>query len=237
VFSDYARNAIRMSALMKQRVVHVLTHDSIGLGEDGPTHQPIEQAASLRVIPGLDVWRPCDELETAVAWSEALERRDGPSALLLSRQNLPQYGGEPGRAEGASRGGYVLSEADGPAQAVIIATGSEVSLATQAQAELRKQGVPVRVVSMPCTRRFDRQPASWKNAVLPPEIARVAVEAGQTDIWRKYVGLDGEVLGIDEFGESGPAPALYQHFGLTAANLVQTVLRAIVRAGGADGDF
>jgi len=237
VFSDYARNAIRMSALMKQRVVHVLTHDSIGLGEDGPTHQPIEHAASLRVIPGLDVWRPCDELETAVAWSEALERRDGPSALLLSRQNLPQYGGEPGRAEGASRGGYVLSEADGPAQAVIIATGSEVSLATQAQAELRKQGVPVRVVSMPCTRRFDRQPASWKNAVLPPEIARVAVEAGQTDIWRKYVGLDGEVLGIDEFGESGPAPALYQHFGLTAANLVQTVLRAIVRAGGADGDF
>ncbi|WP_434513714.1 transketolase [Dechloromonas sp. ARDL1] len=237
VFSDYARNAIRMSALMKQRVVHVLTHDSIGLGEDGPTHQPIEHAASLRVIPGLDVWRPCDELETAVAWSDALERRDGPSALLLSRQNLPQYGGEPGRAEGASRGGYVLSEADGPAQAVIIATGSEVSLAMQAQAELRKQGVPVRVVSMPCTRRFDRQPASWKNAVLPPEIARVAVEAGQTDIWRKYVGLDGEVLGIDEFGESGPAPALYQHFGLTAANLVQTVLRAIVRAGGADGDF
>ncbi len=237
VFSDYARNAIRMSALMKRRVVHVLTHDSIGLGEDGPTHQPIEHAASLRVIPGLDVWRPCDELETAVAWSEALERRDGPSALLLSRQNLPQYGGEPGRAEGASRGGYVLSEADGPAQAVIIATGSEVSLAMQAQAELRKQGVPVRVVSMPCTRRFDRQPACWKNAVLPPEIARVAVEAGQTDIWRKYVGLDGEVLGIDEFGESGPAPALYQHFGLTAANLVQTVLRAIVRAGGADGDF
>ena len=237
VFSDYARNAIRMSALMKQRVVHVLTHDSIGLGEDGPTHQPIEHAASLRVIPGLDVWRPCDELETAVAWSDALERRDGPSALLLSRQNLPQYGGEPGRAEGASRGGYVLSEADGPAQAVIIATGSEVSLAMQAQAALKAQGVPVRVVSMPCTRRFDRQPASWKNAVLPPDIARVAVEAGQTDIWRKYVGLDGEVLGIDEFGESGPAPALYQHFGLTAANLVQTVLRAVVRAGGADGDF
>ena len=237
VFSDYARNAIRMSALMKQRVVHVLTHDSIGLGEDGPTHQPIEHAASLRVIPGLDVWRPCDELETAVAWSDALERRDGPSALLLSRQNLPQYGGEPGRAEGASRGGYVLSESDGPAQALIIATGSEVSLAMQAQAALKAQGVPVRVVSMPCTRRFDRQPASWKNAVLPPDIARVAVEAGQTDIWRKYVGLDGEVLGIDEFGESGPAPALYLHFGLTAANLVQTVLRAVVRAGGADGDF
>ena len=225
---------------MKQRVVHVLTHDSIGLGEDGPTHQPIEQAASLRVIPGLDVWRPCDELETAVAWNEALERMgsdSGPSALLLSRQNLPQYGGEPGRAEAASRGGYVLSEADGPAQAVIIATGSEVMLAMQAQAALKAQGVPVRVVSMPCTRRFDRQPAKWKNAVLLPDVARVAVEAGQTDIWRKYVGLDGEVLGIDEFGESGPAQALYQHFGLTTENLVQTVLRAIVRSGGADGDF
>ncbi len=240
VFSDYARNAIRMSALMKQRVVHVLTHDSIGLGEDGPTHQPIEQAASLRVIPGLDVWRPCDELETAVAWSEALERMgsdSGPSALLLSRQNLPQYGGEAGRAEAASRGGYVLSEADGPAQAVIIATGSEVMLAMQAQAALKAQGVPVRVVSMPCTRRFDRQPAKWKNAVLLPDVARVAVEAGQTDIWRKYVGLDGEVLGIDEFGESGPAPALYKHFGLTVENLVQTVLRAVVRSSGSDGDF
>jgi len=240
VFSDYARNAIRMSALMKLRVVHVLTHDSIGLGEDGPTHQPIEHAASLRVIPGLDVWRPCDELETATAWVEAIERmgeNSGPSALLLSRQNLPQYGAAESRVEGARRGGYVLSEAEGPIQAVIIATGSEVSLAMQAQQMLKTQGVAVRVVSMPCTRRFDRQPSSWKNSVLPAMIARVAVEAGQTDIWRKYVGLDGEVLGIDEFGASAPAPALYQHFGLTSECLVQTVLRAIVSSGGSDGDF
>jgi len=237
VFSDYARNAIRMSALMNQRVIHVLTHDSIGLGEDGPTHQPVEHASSLRIIPGLDVWRPCDELETAVAWTTALERRDGPSALLLSRQNLPQYGAAEGRAEGASRGGYVLSEADGPLQAVIVATGSEVMLAMQAQQALAAQGVAVRVVSMPCTRRFDRQPSAWKKQVLPPEVCRVAIEAGQTDFWRKYVGLDGEVLGIDEFGASAPAPALYQHFGLTADNLVQTVLRSIVSAGGSDGDF
>ncbi len=237
VFSDYARNAIRMSALMNQRVVHVLTHDSIGLGEDGPTHQPVEHASSLRIIPGLDVWRPCDELETAVAWTTALERRDGPSALLLSRQNLPQYGAAEGRAEGASRGGYVLSEADGPLQAVIVATGSEVMLAMQAQQALAAQGVAVRVVSMPCTRRFDRQPSAWKKQVLPPEVCRVAIEAGQTDFWRKYVGLDGEVLGIDEFGASAPAPALYQHFGLTADKLVQTVLRSIVSAGGSDGDF
>ncbi len=237
VFSDYARNAIRMSALMNQRVVHVLTHDSIGLGEDGPTHQPVEHVSSLRIIPGLDVWRPCDELETAVAWTTALERRDGPSALLLSRQNLPQYGAAEGRAEGASRGGYVLSEADGPLQAVIVATGSEVMLAMQAQQTLAAQGVAVRVVSMPCTRRFDRQPSAWKKQVLPPEVCRVAIEAGQTDFWRKYVGLDGEVLGIDEFGASAPAPALYQHFGLTADKLVQTVLRSIVSAGGSDGDF
>ncbi len=237
VFSDYARNAIRMSALMQQRVVHVLTHDSIGLGEDGPTHQPVEHASSLRIIPGLDLWRPCDELETAVAWAEALERQDGPSALFLSRQNLPQYGGAASRVEGASRGGYVLSEADGPVLAVIIATGSEVAIAMQAQAILKAGGDAVRVVSMPCTRRFDRQPASWKKQVLPPDVCRVAIEAGQTDFWHKYVGLDGDVLGIDEFGASAPAPALYEHFGLTAENLVQTVLRTIVSAGGSDGDF
>ncbi len=240
VFSDYARNAIRMSALMRQRVVHVLTHDSIGLGEDGPTHQPVEHASSLRIIPGLDVWRPCDELETAVAWCEALERLgddSGPSALLLSRQNLPQYGGDAGRAAAIARGGYVLAEADGPLQAVIIATGSEVAIAMQAQAVLKAGGVAVRVVSMPCTRRFNRQPASWKKQVLPPDIGRVAIEAGQTDFWHKYVGLDGEVLGIDEFGASAPAPALYEHYGLTADKLVQTVLRSIVSAGGSDGDF
>ena len=162
---------------------------------------------------------------------------NGPSALLLSRQNLPQYGAAEGRAEGASRGGYVLSEADGPLQAVIVATGSEVMLAMQAQQALAAQGVAVRAVPIPCPRRFARQPSAWKKQVLPPEVCRVAIEAGQTDFWRKYVGLDGEVLGIDEFGASAPAPALYQHFGLTADNLVQTVLRSIVSAGGSDGDF
>jgi transketolase len=237
VFSDYARNAIRMSALMQQRVVHVLTHDSIGLGEDGPTHQPVEQAASLRLIPGLDVWRPCDELETAVAWGLALERVDGPSALLLARQNLPQYSAVSAQAEEIWRGGYVLAEGAGPLQAVLIATGSEVTLAMQAQAMLATQGVAVRVVSMPCTQRFDRQPAAWKKQVLPPEVCRIAVEAGHPDFWRKYVGLDGEVLGIDTFGASAPAAALYEHFGLSAGHLVQAVLRTIASSGGSDGDF
>ncbi|HXE40753.1 MAG TPA: transketolase, partial [Azonexus sp.] len=237
VFSDYARNAIRMSALMQQRVVHVLTHDSIGLGEDGPTHQPIEHAASLRLIPGLDLWRPCDELETAVAWTLALERKDGPSALMLSRQNLPQYSAAAGKADDIWRGGYTLAEGDGPLQAVIIATGSEVALAMQAQALLKAQGVAVRVVSMPCTQRFDRQPVAWKKQVLSSDVCRIAIEAGHPDLWRKYVGLDGEVLGIATFGASGPAAALYEHFGLTAGHLVQTVLRTIASSGGNDGDF
>ncbi|MDP3537507.1 MAG: transketolase [Azonexus sp.] len=237
VFSDYARNAIRMSALMKQRVVHVLTHDSIGLGEDGPTHQPIEHAASLRLIPGLDLWRPCDELETAVAWTLSLERNDGPSALMLSRQNLPQFSAATSKVEDIGRGGYILVDSEEPLQAVIIATGSEVSLAMLAHAELTKQGVSVRVVSMPCTRRFDRQSAAWKKHVLPTEVCRIAIEAGHPDLWRKYVGLDGEVLGIETFGESGPAPSLYEHFGLSAEHLVQTVLRTIASSGGNDGDF
>jgi len=232
VFSDYARNAIRMSALMKLRVIHVLTHDSIGLGEDGPTHQPIEHASSLRVIPGLDLWRPCDELETAVAWALALERSDGPSALMLSRQNLPQYSAVAGKADDIARGGYILAEAAGPLQAVLIATGSEVSLAMQAQALLQAQGVAVRVVSMPCTRRFDRQPAAWQQTVLPNGVFRVAVEAAHPDFWRKYVGLDGAVLGLNEFGESAPAPTLFEHFGLTAERLAQTVHATIARAGG-----
>jgi transketolase len=237
VFSDYARNAIRMSALMKLRVIHVLTHDSIGLGEDGPTHQPIEHASSLRVIPGLDLWRPCDELETAVAWALALERADGPSALMLSRQNLPQYSAAAGKADDIARGGYILAEAAGPLQAVLIATGSEVSLAMQAQALLQAQGVAARVVSMPCTRRFDRQPAAWQQTVLPHGVCRIAVEAAHPDFWRKYVGLDGAVLGLDEFGESAPAPALYEHFGLTAERLAQTVQATLARAGGNDGDY
>ncbi|WP_374328789.1 transketolase [Azonexus sp.] len=237
VFSDYSRNAIRMSALMQQRVVHVLTHDSIGLGEDGPTHQPIEHVGSLRLIPGLDVWRPCDELETAVAWTESLERRDGPSALFLSRQNLEQCGNRPGRAEEIARGGYVLREGEGALQAVIIATGSEIGIALTAQRELAAQGVAVRVVSMPCCERFDRQKPAWKKAVLPPEVVRIAIEAAHPDPWRKYVGLVGEVVGIETFGASAPAPVLYEHFGLTAAHLASVVVETIARESGSDGDF
>ena len=237
VFSDYSRNAIRMAALMKQRVIHVLTHDSIGLGEDGPTHQPIEHAGCLRAIPGLDLWRPCDELETAVAWALALERSDGPSALMLSRQNLPQYSAAAGKADDIGRGGYILSEAEGPLQALIIATGSEVSLALAAQAELQQQGVGVRVVSMPCTRRFDQQPVAWKKQVLPEEVCRIAIEAALPDFWWKYVGLDGAVLGIGEFGESAPAAELFAHFGLTASHLTQTVLRTIASYSASDGDY
>ena len=237
VFSDYSRNAIRMSALMQQRVVHVLTHDSIGLGEDGPTHQPVEHVGSLRLIPGLDVWRPCDELETAVAWADALERRDGPSALFLSRQNLPQCGNRGNRAEDISRGGYVLSDSEVPAQAVIIATGSEVGLAMSAQAQLVTMGIAVRIVSMPCCERFDRQKSSWKKSVLLPDVPRIAIEAAHPDPWRKYVGLDGEVLGLARFGESAPAPALYERFGLTVAQLTRVVIETVARESGNDGDF
>ena len=237
VFSDYSRNAIRMSALMQQRVIHVLTHDSIGLGEDGPTHQPIEHVGSLRLIPGLDVWRPCDELETAVGWVESLERRDGPSAFFLSRQNLAQCGDRPGRAEDIARGGYVLRDAEGPLQAVIMATGSEVGIALAAQSDLAAQGVAVRVVSMPCCERFDRQKSAWKKSVLPSDVVRIAIEAGHPDPWRKYVGLVGEVVGIETFGASAPAPALYEHFGLTAAHLARVVVETIARESGSDGDI
>ena len=237
VFSDYARNAIRMSALMQQRVIHVLTHDSIGLGEDGPTHQPVEQLGSLRLIPGLDVWRPCDELETAVAWLESLQRRDGPAALFLSRQNLEQCGDRPGRAEDIARGGYVLREAEGPLQAVILATGSEVGLALAAQQDLAARGIAVRVVSLPCCERFDRQSRAWKKAVLPPDVPRIAIEAGHPDPWRKYVGLAGEVVGLDRFGESAPAAALYERFGLTAGRLAQVVIETIARESASDGDY
>jgi len=237
VFSDYSRNAIRMSALMQQRVIHVLTHDSIGLGEDGPTHQPIEHLGSLRLIPGLDVWRPCDELETAVAWAEALARRDGPSAFFLSRQNLAQCGDRPGRADDIARGGYILREGDGPLQAVLLATGSEVDIALAAQQQLAAQGIAVRVVSMPCCERFDAQKSSWKRSVLPPDLPRIAIEAAHPDPWRKYVGLVGEVLGIARFGESAPAPQLYERFGLTAAHLTRVVVETIARESGSDGDF
>ncbi len=226
VFSDYARNAIRMSALMRQRVIHVFTHDSIGLGEDGPTHQPVEHAASLRLIPNLDVWRPADAYETAVAWSAAVERVDGPSALLLSRQNLAQ--GPRIAADDVARGGYVLAEAtDGRPRAVVIATGSEVALALQAQKALGEAGIPVRVVSMPCTSRFDRQDAAYRDRVLPPALPAVAIEAGVPDGWWRYVGRDGRVIGIGRFGESAPAPALYDFFGITAAAVGEAV-RAVV---------
>ena len=226
VFSDYARNAVRMAALMKIRVVYVFTHDSIGLGEDGPTHQPIEHAATLRLVPNLDVWRPCDTVETAVAWGAALERAKGPTALLLSRQNVPFA--KRGSPEDVKKGGYVLAEAPG-ARAVLIATGSEVQLALGAQKQLADAGVPVRVVSMPSTSVFDRQPEHYRNSVLPVNIPRIAIEAGVSDFWRKYVGLDGAVVGIDRFGESAPAGDLFKHFGFTAENVARAV-RSVLKS-------
>jgi transketolase len=228
-FSDYSRNAIRMAALMKQRVIHVFTHDSIGLGEDGPTHQSIEHVPSLRIIPNLDVWRPADGLETAVAWAQALQRRDGPSALCLSRQNLPRVS-TLAQADAIRQGGYVLAEV-AAAQALIVATGSEVEIALQAQALLAAEGVSVRVVSMPCTNVFDRQPAAYQDQVLPPALPALALEAAQPDFWHKYVGRTGKVLGIASYGESAPAKDLYRHFGLTperAAEAVRALLRRSV---------
>ncbi|WP_382322573.1 transketolase [Hydrogenophaga sp. UC242_53] len=233
-FSDYSRNAVRMAALMKLQVIHVFTHDSIGLGEDGPTHQPVEHVPSLRLIPGLDVWRPGDALETAVAWAHALQRRDGPTALALSRQNLPPLGDET-RATAIQRGGYVLSDMPG-AQALILATGSETVLALQAQTALAAEGIAVRVISMPSTSVFDRQDTAWQDAVLPPALPAVAVEAAHPDFWRKYVGRTGRVVGMSSFGESAPAKDLYAHFGITAARVADEVRallhpRPRVRAG------
>ena len=224
VFSDYMRNALRMAALMKQRVVCVFTHDSIGLGQDGPTHQPVEHAASLRLIPNMTVWRPCDTVETAAAWASAIERRDGPTSLLLSRDPLPFQQRSAGQVAAIARGGYVLADATGGApRAVIIATGSEVAIALAAQQALAAAGIAVRVVSMPCTSIFDRQDAAYRNSVLPKGVPRVAVEAGVTDYWRKYVGLEGAVIGIDRFGESAPAGELYQFFGITAEHVAAAV--------------
>ena len=227
-FSDYSRNAIRMAALMKLRVVHVFTHDSIGLGEDGPTHQSIEHAASLRLIPGLDVWRPADTAETVVAWACAIEAKHRPSALLLSRQNLP-YAPKNDLGE-IAKGAYVLAEPsevglNKKARAVIIASGSEVGLALHAQQQLAAKGIAVRVVSMPSTSVFDRQSVAYKNSVLPKKIPRIAVEMGVTDGWWKY-GC-AAVVGIDTYGESAPAPALFKHFGFTTENLVATVRKVL----------
>jgi transketolase len=219
-FSDYSRNALRMAALMRQRVIHVFTHDSIGLGEDGPTHQPVEHAASLRLVPHLDVWRPCDAAETAAAWLHALEQRERPSALLLSRQNLPAQPRTPEQVLAIRRGGYVLSDrAD--AVAVLLATGSEVALATAAQKLLDAEGRPVRVVSLPSSTVFDRQERPWRDAVLPPGLPRIGVEAGVTRWWGQYGCVDA--LGVDSFGESAPAGRLYEHFGLTAERLAERV--------------
>ena len=223
MFSEYARNAIRMSALMKQRVIYVFTHGSIGLGEDGPTHQPVEQTATLRMIPNIDVWRPCDTVETMVAWTSAVEKRTGPSALCLSRQNLPFVARDAATIEAIKRGGYVIAEAKGAPKAVLIATGSEVDLALKAQAALAEKNIHVRVVSMPCTNTFDRQDAAYKASVLGKGVPRVAVEAGVTDGWWKYVGTEGKVVGLDRFGESAPAGVLFKEFGFTVANIVSTV--------------
>jgi transketolase len=226
-FSDYSRNALRMAALMKARNIFVFTHDSIGLGEDGPTHQAIEHVASLRMIPNMDVWRPCDTVETALAWAAAIERRDGPSSLALSRQTLPFMKRSAEAIAAIRRGGYVLVESAQPARAAIIATGSEVSIAVAAQAALAAAGIPVRVVSMPCTSVFDREDPAWRESVLPKGMPRVAIEAGVTDFWRKYVGLEGEVVGIDRFGESAPAADVYKFLGIDAEHLVAAVKRVV----------
>ncbi len=221
MFSEYARNALRMSALMKQRVIYVFTHDSIGLGEDGPTHQPVEQTATLRMIPNMDVWRPCDTVESAVSWTAAVEKTTGPSSLIFSRQNLNFQKREAAQIANIAKGAYVLADAANP-KVVLIATGSEVQLALDAKKVLDEQGVATRVVSMPSTNVFDRQDQAYKDSVLPKGIKRVAVEAGITDGWYKYVG-DGAVVGMHSFGESAPAGELFKHFGFTVENVVNTV--------------
>ena len=233
-FSDYSRNALRMAALMKLRSIFVFTHDSIGLGEDGPTHQSVEHAASLRVIPGMDLWRPCDPVETAVAWRHAIERQHGPTCLLFTRQNVPFMARDSAAISAIDRGGYVLADfgaASAEKRAVVIATGSEIGLAMGARDALAREGVAVRVVSMPCTSLFDRQDATYRASVLPRAIPRVAVEAGVTDGWRKYVGAVDDpkagVVGIDTFGESAPAGALFKHFGFTVDHVVAAIRRVL----------
>ncbi|MCY1515854.1 Transketolase 1 [compost metagenome] len=222
VFMEYACNAVRMSALMKKRVLFVYTHDSIGLGEDGPTHQPIEQLASLRVTPNLDTWRPADAVESAVAWKCAIQRNDGPSALIFSRQNLPHQARDAAQLANVARGGYVLKDCDGEPELILIATGSEVGLAVQAFDKLTEQGRKVRVVSMPSTSVFDQQDAGYKQSVLPVQVgARIAIEAAHADYWYKYVGLEGRVIGMTSFGESAPAAALFEHFGFTVENVLE----------------
>ena len=228
-FSDYCRNALRMAALMKIRSLFVFTHDSIGLGEDGPTHQAVEHVASLRLIPNMDVWRPCDTEESVVAWAAALERRDGPASLIFSRQNLPFQKRSQDVAANIERGGYILVEPDTIPRAAIIATGSEIGLAVEAQKALAQAGIPTRVVSMPSTTVFDRQTRAYRDSVLPMGLPGVAVEAGSADLWRKYVGREGEVIGMTTFGESAPAGELFEHFGFTAGHVVAAVKSVLNR--------
>lgn len=223
MFSDYAKSALRMAALMKIRTIAVLTHDSIGQGEDGPTHQPIENTAAMRYIPNMDVWRPADSVEVAVAWTAAVERMDGPTSLVLSRQGIPGRSHDAADFNAMRKGAYILSEAKGSADVILIATGSEVDLAAKAQEALAASGISARVVSMPSTNVFDRQDQAYKDSILTPGVKRVAIEAGVTDFWRKYVGLEGGVVGIDTFGESAPGGALMEHFGFTVENVVKTV--------------
>ncbi len=224
IFSEYARNALRMAALMKTQCIFVYTHDSIGLGEDGPTHQPVEQTATLRLIPNMDVWRPCDAVESAVAWKMAITRKEGPTSLIFSRQGLPHQPRTVEQLELIERGGYILTDCDGTPDAIIIATGSEVELAVGAAKQLNEKGKKIRVVSMPSTDVFDAQNEGYRESVLPSSvIKRVAVEAGVSDGWMKYVGLQGKVIGINRFGESAPAGELFKEYGFTVDNVVQTV--------------
>ncbi len=221
-FSDYSRNALRMAALMKLQNIFVFTHDSIGLGEDGPTHQAVEHTASLRIIPNMCVWRPCDAVETAVAWRDAIERRDGPTSLILTRQGLPHQSRSTEQIASISRGGYVLQEADGNPEVILIATGSEVALAAAAADELRAAGTSVRVVSMPCTNLFDTQDDDYRERVLPASVtARIAIEAGVRESWWRYVGPQGRVIGMDQFGASAPADVLFEHFGFSVDNVLK----------------
>lgn len=229
IFMEYARNAVRMSALMGQRVLYVFTHDSIGLGEDGPTHQPVEQLTALRATPNLHTWRPCDAVESAVAWKLAVQRESGPTAMVFSRQTLPALVTESEQVSGIHRGAYILVRETGSLDAIIVATGSEVSLAVTAAEQLAASGRGVRVVSMPCAEVFDAQEAAYREMVLPSDVlARVAVEAGHIDFWYKYVGLDGRIVGMSSFGESAPASALFKHFGLTADSVVAAVEEVIL---------
>jgi transketolase len=223
MFSDYAKSALRMAALMKIRTIAVLTHDSIGQGEDGPTHQPVENTSAMRYIPNMDVWRPADTTETAVAWVAAVERMNGPTSLVLSRQALPFIARTEDQISAIRKGAYVISEAAGNANVILIATGSEVDLALKSQVALAEKGIQARVVSMPSTNVFDRQEQAYKDSVLTPGVKRVAIEAGITDFWRKYVGLEGGVVGIDTFGESAPGGVLMKHFGFTVENVVKNV--------------